>query len=303
MNKVLSNDIVKYLEERLKNCQNYYADLLNDLKKKYRALDFALICNYILENKADEKLLNQTIRVIISNKYIDNFDSILKFLDKTQNVELKVLAIKALSFYKNTKAVPMLLKCLKDKNSNYKVRFSAADALGKIGDKNAFDVLRTVVCDEDEKSSYVKESAVVALGNLGDNRAIDVFSSILSSKQMFLEKFTFLKERVIEAISKLDLKKDERAIEILKQTLLESSPRLRISAIEAIMNIESKESYDLIYDRLLYDDDIEVRKNALIALYNLSDRKILDNVLDGDFPFELKEIAKDIISEYEDKNE
>lgn len=303
MIKVLSKDIVKYLEGRLKNFQSDYAELLNELKSKYRAMDFALICNYILDNKTDEKLLDKTLRTIISNKYIDNFDSVLKFLDKTQNVELKVLAIKALIAYKNIKAVPYLLKCLKDKNSNYKVRFSAIEALGKIGDKNVFEAIKAIAIDEDEKSSYVKESAVVALGNLGDSRALDVFSSILSSKQMFLEKFTFLKERVVEAISKLDVKKDERAIEILKKTLLESSSRLRIGAIEAIMNIESSESYDLIYDRLLYDDDIEVRKNALIALYNISDRRILDNVIVGDFPFELKEIAKDLIFEYEDSDE
>ena len=52
--------------------------------------------------------------------------------------------------------------------------------------KNAFEALKNVACDEDEKSAYVKESAVVALGNLGDNRAIDVFSSILSSKQILI---------------------------------------------------------------------------------------------------------------------
>ena len=171
------------------------------------------------------------------------------------------------------------------------------------GDKNAFEALGSVVCDEDEKSAYVKESAVVALGNLGDNRALDVFSAIMSSNKMFLDKFSYLKERVVEAISKLDASKESKAIQILEKSLLEPSSRVRISSIEALMNLETSKSYELIYDRLMYDDDLEVRRNALVALYNLSDREILDKVIMGDFPFELKEFAKDLIHEYEDDNE
>ena len=125
----------------------------------------------------------------------------------------------------------------------------------------------------------------------------------MSSKQMFLDKFSYLKERIVEAISKLDVSRDKKAIEILKKSLLESSPRIRISAIEALMNAECCESWDLIYDRLKYDDDFEVQKNALIALYNLSDRKILDEVNQGDFSFELKMVAQELIDEYEGEDE
>ena len=42
------------------------------------------------------------------------------------------------------------------------------------------------------------------------------------------------------------------------------------------MNIDYDIAYDLIKDRLINDDNLEVRKNALIALYNLSDRRILE---------------------------
>lgn len=53
---------------------------------------------------------------------------------------------------------------------------------------------------------------------------------------------------------------------------------------------------------LLQDKDEEVRKNALIALYNLDGRDILDEVIslpiynDG-----LKEEAEDLIAEYEEE--
>ena len=303
MDKILTEEIIEYLEKFLQVTKNDYAKLFCELNRSFKGIEVAYIYNYILLNKQDVNLLNQTIKEINSKKYIQNFDELLKFILIVQDVNLKALAIKTIATYKNTKAVPVLLQCLKDVNSNYKVRFAAADALGRIGDKNAFEALGTIAADEDEKSAYVKESAVVALGNLGDNRAIDVFSSIMSSKQMFLDKFSYLKERIIEAISKLDVAKDTRAIEILKTSLLEPSSRVRISAIEAIMNLESSESYSLIYDRLKYDDDFEVQKNALIALYNLSDRKILDEVANGEYSQELKMEAQTLIDEYEGEDE
>ena len=197
MNNILKDELKNFIEKQLYVFQNSYTAFFKLIKEKYSASDVSKIYNYILQNKTENKLLNQTIREINSSKYITNFDSLLEFIKKTDDVELKVLAIKTICVFKNTKAVPILLECLKDSNSNYKIRFAAADALGKIGDKNAFDVLGYVATNEDEKSAYVKESAVIALGNLGDNRAIDVFSTIMSSKQVFLDKFSYLKERIL----------------------------------------------------------------------------------------------------------
>ena len=76
--------------------------------------------------------------------------------------------------------------------------------MGRIGDKYAVKPLIDVVEDEDEKSVYLKESATFALGLLGDTSAIDPLVSILESKQGFIDKFTFLKERIVEALGKLN---------------------------------------------------------------------------------------------------
>ena len=62
-----------------------------------------------------------------------------------------------------------------------------------------------VVEDEGEKSVYLKETAASALGMLGDMRAIDPLINILESKQGFLDKFSFLKEKIVEALGKLNL--------------------------------------------------------------------------------------------------
>ena len=149
----------------------------------------------------------------------------------------------------------------------------------------------------------MKESAVTALGMLGDNRALDVFSSIINTKEMFLSKFSYLKERIIEAMTKLDVSKNKKAFDILKESLMDSSKQVRINSIEAIMNSNMPESYELIYDRLKYDDDFEVQQNALVALYNISDRRILDKVIKGEFSDELKIYAKELIDEYEENDD
>ena len=304
MQNYFSKNIIAYLEENLSHNENDYERLFEDLYNNYKPRDLIDCYKYILENKTDIKLLNYTIRSINKTRYIDVMPMLLNFLEKdfgaNEYFDLKVLVIKALSNYKNTACVPVLLKCLNDKNSNYKIRLASAEALGKIGDKNAFESLSNIASDEYENSAYMKESAVVALGLLGDTRALDVFDSILKTKQMFLDKFSYLKERIVEAISKLDISKNDKALNILKTTLFDTSSRLRISAIEALSNSNFDCAYELIYDRLKYDDDIEVQKNALVALYNISDRHILDEVINGDYSSELKKYAGEIIDEYED---
>lgn len=303
MDKAFLEKIISYTEEKLSFNKVDYVCFFKELKTKYSQGANAYIYNYILQNKNDVKLLSQTIREINHDKFITNFDVLLEFIKNTPNIDLKVLAIKTICVFKNTKAVPVLLDCLKRDDLNYKIKLAAADALGKIGDKNAFDALKMVAINTDEKSAYVKESAVVALGNLGDDRAIEVFSLILSGKEMFLSKFSFLKERILEAIPKLNLSKYDKAIDILKNCLLEPSATVRINAIEALMNIPSSQCYDLIYDRLKYDEDIEVKKNALIALYNISNKNILLEVLNNDYENELKDFAQNILNEYEENDD
>ncbi len=299
-----SEDIVLYLEEKLKGEKNY-ALFFDDIKDKFGIKGILYTYNYILTNINDTGFLNYTIRKINETRSPQNLNALIDFLFKnysgSEYLNLKVLAIKTISNFKDTSSLPALLSCLNDKNSNYKIRFAAAEALGKIGDKNAFESLTNIVCDEEEKSLYVRESAVVALGLLGDNRALDVFNSIMHTKQMFLDKFSFFKERMIEAMSKMDISKNKKALDILKTSLLDNNKNVRISTIETLMNSDIEENYDLIYERLKNDDDIEVKKNALTALYNLSDASILNEVIEGEYEEELKKYAREITEEYENE--
>ena len=221
--------------------------------------------------------------------------------DKDAITSLRVMCAKAVSNYKDSSAMGALLYCLNNKDEDYKVRLACADALGRIGDKYAVEPLLDVVKDEEEKSVYLKESATSALGMIGDTSAIDPLISILESKQAFFDKFTFLKEKIVEALGKLNIN-NKKIIKALKASLMDSSPIVRINAIEAIMNSEDEDSVKFIKP-CLRDEDNEVQRNALIALYNLEGKSILNEVIAGNYSDSLKLEAKDLLKEYEEDNE
>ncbi len=282
------------------------------LEKHYTRDELVLIYNYILCNVKSPEILMHTIRC--ADKIRDNstLDALLDILlmknnfecsqeEKENFINVRAMSAKAIAHLKDTAAVTPLLYCLNNKEENYKIRLACADALGKLGDRYAVAPLIEVVTDQNERSVYVKESAACALGLLGDTRAVEPLVNILNSSKGLLNRFTFLKERVIEALGKLKLGSSEFVFGALKNSLMDESAQVRISAIEAIMNSEHPQSSNTIKP-LLQDEDEEVRKNALIALYNLDGRDILDEVISLPiYKDSLKEEAEDLIAEYEEE--
>lgn len=287
---------------------------IEDLKVQYRDDELINIYNYMLSHAEDPDVLMYLIRC--TDMYRD--ESSLEYLvdilllknpsfaqddikEKYNNV--RVMCAKAIANQKNTNVVSSLLYCLNNKDEHYRVRLACADALGRIGDRFAVAPLIDVVTDEDEKSVYLRESAVSALGLLGDSRAVDPLVSILETKQGILDKFSFLKERAIEALIKVGLCDNERVFRALKNSLSDESSQVRINAIEALMDSEHPKAFDTIKNSLINDKDEEVKKNAMIALYNMSDRKILDEIINSpDFSDNLKVEAVSILEECEQED-
>lgn len=299
-----------YLETIAKECNLYDANDVDAVIKKIQALDevyerdnLVEIYSYFLEVSKNPDILMCVIQCSdrIRDKAILGRLLDLLLLKEDEFVNVRVMCAKAAANLKDTSAVTPLLYCLNNKDENYKVRLACADALGKIGDRYAVAPLIDVVKDEDEKSVYLRESCASALGMLGDLRAVDPLVSILETQKGIWNKFTFLKERVIEALGKLRLDDNERVFNALKNSLVDESPQIRINAIEAIMESENPRSVETIRTCLVEDEDEEVKKNALIALYNLIGREILDEVANSpDFSDNLKMEAVSMISEYEE---
>ena len=283
---------------------------LAGLEEFYSAEEVIDIFNYILTHIKNYEILSGVIKLSDSHKSKITLSILLDILlkkcanleDTDENINLRSLCVKEISNYRDNSTLGVLLYCLNNKDENYKVRLACADALGRIGDKYAVKPLIDVVQDEEEKSVYVKESAAFALGLIGDIRAIDPLVAIMEAKQGIWDKFSFLKEKIIETLGKLNIN-NSNVLKVFKTSLLDSSPMVRINTIEALMNSEYDEAPELIR-KALHDSDEEVQRNALIALYNMQGRDILDEVisLPGYSKF-LKEEAQSIIDEYEDEDE
>lgn len=250
------------------------------LEKHYTRDELVLIYNHILANVKNSEILMHTIRC--ADKIRDNstLDALLDILlmknnfectqeEKDNFINVRAMSAKAIAHLKNTAAVTPLLYCLNNKEENYKIRLACADALGKLGDRYAVAPLIEVVTDQNERSVYVKESAACALGLIGDVRAVEPLVNILNSSKGILNRFTFLKERVIEALGKLKLGNSDFVFSALKNSLVDDSAQVRISAIEAIMNSENPKSSETIKP-LLQDNDEEVRKSAYCCFITLT---------------------------------
>ncbi len=278
------------------------------LKTSCTTEEFVAICNYILMTNTDQEILSGIVRFADEIRATSTLSILLDLLVRKWNMDpenyinLKVLCAKSISNYKDTSTVGVLLYCLNNKAENYKVRLACADALGRIGDPYAVASLINVVKDEEEKSVYVKESATFALGLIGDTSAIDPLVAIMEAKQGLWDKFSFLKEKIVEALGRLSIN-NAKVLKVFKTSLMDSSPIVRINTIEALMNSEYEEAPKLIR-RALKDENEEVQRNALIALYNIEGRDILDEVISlPSFSKFLKEEAQNMIDEYEDEEE
>ena len=233
-----------------------FAVSVDKLKLDFAPDDLIIVYGYLLQHAQNANAISYLIRCLDEIRYTASLDMLMDIVlvkghyanfdaNDPAFINARVQAIKTISNLKDTRAVTGLLECLNNKHENYKVRLNAADALGKIGDKYAVMPLIDVACDEEEKSAYVRESAVAALGMLGDMRALDSLVSILETRKGFIDKFLFLKERVIETIGKLNFS-NERVIHALKNSLMDDSPQIRINAIEALMNTEEESAFELI---------------------------------------------------------
>ena len=99
-------------------------------------------------------------------------------------------------------------------------------------------------------------------------------------KKGLLDKFTFLKERALEALNKLNFKGD-RVFNALVKSLRDESAQVRIIAIEVLMTSEDDRAIDLIKG-MLEDNNQEVVQNAVIALYNLLGDDILEEIINSE---------------------
>ena len=290
----LNESFLSQLAEEYKIASGIKTDehisLLREIES-YDEEEIVTILNYFVSLETNPDVLLHIIRTLAKydcRRSVDIFTEMLlwkeKFKQYTQNIDdyLKVrctLAV-ALGNIKDNKAVLPLLYVLNNKNENYKLRLACAEALGRIGDKYAVAPLIDVVSDEGEKSVYLRESAAKALGMLGDFSAVEPLVTILETKKGIIDKFSFLKEKIVEAIGRLG-GRDDRTIKALKTALLDEASYVRSGAIEALSEIDDPRVLPLI-EKMFEDEDEEVLRSAVTAIYNLQGAEYTAKLLESD---------------------
>lgn len=288
--------------------------LIDEVEKQYDYEDFVAILNYFFEISNDYDVITYILKKINKHKSKNSVSTLvdalvlkdkykIKTIDTEKQTMIRVAVAKVLANIKDNSAVNPLLFCLNNKNENYKLRLSCAEALGKIGDKYAVLPLSEILKDTNEHSVYLKESAAFALGMIGDMKAVDPLVNILETKKGIIDKFTFLKERAIEALSKIDFKKNDRVFNALKNSLKDESVQVRVNAIEALSNTDDSRVPDILYG-CLTDKSEEVVRNAIIALFNILGEDILYKILnDYSLPEHTMKQVREVIKEVEEADD
>ena len=145
------------------------------------------------------------------------------------------------------RVAPFLTESLS--SANDRVRWSAAVALGRLGDPVASDVLVEALDDGDETA---RQGAAAALANLGDVRALPVLAAGLSDGDKTIRR------RSAEMLGVLG---DSGAVQHLLAALKDPAIRVRLAATRSVRKL----------------DMAEHRAEAVVALMEVLERKSYDS--------------------------
>ncbi len=156
-----------------------------------------------------------------------------------------------------------LVELLQNSPSN-QVRRNAAIALGRLGNKKAFESLQTAVR---VNKTYVRIGIIIALGWLGDERGISILLKAITDTN------TSVSSQVASALSKLG---NTQAVEPLIKLLQHKKDYVRFNAISALGNLKDTKAVEPIIKVLELDSSGWVRsEGAASALGILSDKRAI----------------------------
>ena len=221
------------------------------------------------DSEEKTELLKQTILSIGGEdeliRLLDSFD--LKYRGKSFVIDL-------LGQMKSKKAAAKLSLFLKDVSRD--LRRVSAEALGEIGEHASVEELMET--SQSDADAHVRRSAIEALGTIGSKDAYAVLKGLLS-----VEKYPDLLEKIVESLMKVDsnaflsdisgysgairqiIAKTASDIETLFSLTGDSDPNVMIAAISGLGRIGSDKAINKIISYLKHKNS-EIRKAAVIAL-------------------------------------
>jgi len=244
-----------------------------------------------LRNHDDAQVRNAAIQAF--PRYGEKATSYLLELLQDVDPDIRIFSALMLGSTRDPLGMDGLIAALKDPSEN--VRHAAAESLGKLRDHRAIPPL--IEClDSDFWTQY---PAVVALGEIGDPAAIEPLTALLEDDM--------LRQVVIRSLGSIG---DPAALPVLAEMLTQNDPETRDDTIAALVKISSQaesesvsgnellsripnslQNEDVVTHLLdsLGSQELEVRKNAVIALGWLRETRAQEKLVSMLEEYELEE--------------
>lgn len=182
--------------------------------------------------------------------------------DPFENTSVRVNCADILGKLKAKEAIPAIAEAL-NLNNKFRIRYTAAQALGNIGDSSALAALVNSLNDPDPT---VRTHAVSAIREIGDKKGGPPLVSMLGDPDPSI--------RLLSAEVLVDFKTKEASpafIQILQQQW--DLGEIRILAAKGLGEIGGKDSTETLSNSLIRDPNDLVRAECAEALGKLGDRK------------------------------
>ncbi|MFC1667632.1 HEAT repeat domain-containing protein [Candidatus Omnitrophota bacterium] len=253
-------------------------------------------------------------------KIIDIHELITVVLDYKEDLSVREEAAIALSNVQDPLVVETFIKILENKRGDSLLKREAIEALGKLRNPDATNILVVYLKDKDARLSTM---AVNALGMIKNQKAVDPLIQVLKEKrtnkaaaayvlgelgdlkavepliESLMQKSSELRQNAILSLKKL---RDKRAIEPLLQIVKNDfyNYNVRIKAVLALGEMGGQESVEVLEDILTRRKGKYLKKYITRALRNLKNKNINnidENYMLSDSYGGVKELEREFFKE------
>jgi HEAT repeat protein len=210
----------------------------------------------------DAEFIQSVVVAIVQN----NLRIFQRLQESVCDLDKKVIcrAIEALGKVSNAQAVDVLINVLNDSDKD--VRWQAAGALGQIGSAQAVDALINVLNDSDKD---VRWRTAGALGQIGNDQALDALIASLNRSD------EGDRSRIIEALGHIG---NAQALDALTTVLNSSDKNIRRRVVEVLGQIGNAQTVDVLI-AALNDSDEYVRYTTAKTLGQIGNAQAVDALI------------------------
>jgi HEAT repeat protein len=191
--------------------------------------------------------------------------------DEDQEVGTRTTALLHIGVNRDIIAVAPLCELLSC--NDWQIRFFAAQALGKIQDKEATERLSQAWLNEESKK--VRYEIAIALAKIGDKRAIPALLETYKSDDRYIQ--------ILSAVVLYKLSGDDHYLDLITKAVTHEECKIRVMVIYILGQIGDKEMIPLI-EQALDDKDSRIREMAQMSIEAIEseakNRKILGSDLE-----------------------